>query len=72
MNVSQVTSNPHAATGTQPTTAATPVRLTAANVSAAALKAANGDGDGKTGTAALNDGDTAAQSARRGAVNITA
>jgi hypothetical protein len=29
-------------------------------VSAAALKAANGDGDGRTGVAALNDGDAAA------------
>lgn len=29
-------------------------------VSAAALKAANGDGDGRSGVAALNDGDAAA------------
>jgi len=47
-------------------------RLTAANVSAAALKAASGDGDGRTGTAALNDGDAAAQTARRTAVDIKA
>jgi hypothetical protein len=47
-------------------------RLTTSQVSAAALKAATSDGDGKTGAAALNDGDAAAQSARRGAVNIKA
>lgn len=41
-----------------------------AYVSAAALKAATGDGDGRTGTAALDDGYAAAQAARRGAVNI--
>jgi hypothetical protein len=46
--------------------------LTPQNVSAAALKAANGDGDGRTGAAALNDGDAASQAARRGAVNIRA
>lgn len=42
------------------------------HVSAAALKAATGDGDGRTGAAALNDGDAAAQSARRGAIDIKA
>ena len=47
-------------------------RLTTSNVSAAALKAATGDGDGRTGAAALNDGDAAAQSARRGAIDIKA
>jgi len=52
--------------------AATQARLTTSNVSAAALKAATGDGDGRTGAAALNDGDAAAQSARRGAVDIKA
>jgi hypothetical protein len=46
--------------------------LTTSNVSAAALNAATGDGDGRTGSAALNDGDAAAQSARRGAINIKA
>ena len=51
---------------------AAPPRLTPANVSAAALKAATGDGDGRPGAAALNDGDAAAQAARRGAVNIKA
>lgn len=48
----------------------TPARLTASNVSAAALKAATGDG--RTGAAALNDGDAAAQSARRGAIDVKA
>ena len=47
-------------------------QLTTANVSTAVLKAVNGDGDGKTGTAALNDGDAAAQSARRQAVDVKA
>ena len=55
------------------TQAMTPqARLTTSNVSAAALKAATSDGDGRTGAAALNDGDSAAQSARRGAINIKA
>jgi hypothetical protein len=36
-------------------------------VSAAALRAASSDGDGRTGAAALNDGDAAAQQAARGA-----
>ena len=49
-----------------------PARLTTSEVSAAALKAATGDGDGRTGAAALNDGDAAAQTARRGAINIKA
>jgi hypothetical protein len=47
-------------------------QLTPANVSGAAMKAASGDGDGRTETAALNDRDAAAQAARRGAVNIKA
>ena len=67
MNISSV-SQAHA----QVQTAAMSARLTPSNVSAAALKAATGDGDGRTGAAALNDGDAAAQSARRGAVNIHA
>jgi len=50
----------------------TPPPLTTTNVSAAALKAATGDGDGRTGAAALNDGDAAAQSARHGAIDIKA
>lgn len=44
-------------------------------VTAAALKAATGDGDGRTGVAALNDGDAAAQRAARqatGRVDIKA
>lgn len=60
-------------TSVTPTPAvAAPPQLTTANVSGAALKAAAGDGDGRTGTAALNDGDAAAQAARRGAINIKA
>ena len=46
--------------------------LTTTSVSAAALKSATGDGDGRTGAAALNDGDAAARSARRGAIDIKA
>ncbi len=38
-------------------------RVTASTVSASILQRANGDGDGRTGTAALNDGDAAAQAA---------
>lgn len=52
--------------------AAATARLTTSQVSAAALKAATGDGDGKTGAAALNDGDAASQSARRGAIDVKA
>lgn len=51
---------------------AAPSQLTPTNVSGAALKAAAGDGDGRTGTAALNDGDAAAQAARRGAIDVKA
>jgi hypothetical protein len=40
-----------------------PVPVTPANVSAAILQRAVGDGDGRTGAAALNDGDAAAQAA---------
>lgn len=50
----------------------TPSRLTASQVSAVALKAATNDGDGRTGAAAVNDGDAAAESARRGAIDIKA
>lgn len=52
--------------------AATPTRLTSSSVTAAALKKAAGDGDGLTGTAALNDGDTAARAARRTAIDVKA
>lgn len=47
--------------------------VTAAEVSPAIVQRANGDGDGRSGTAALNDGDAAARMAaasRR--VNLTA
>ena len=63
MNISSVSHSP---------AATPPARLTTSNVSAAALKVATDDGDGRTGAAALNDGDAAAQSARRGAVDIKA
>jgi hypothetical protein len=59
-------------TAPQSSVAATRAALTPQNVSATALKAANGDGDGRTDTAALNDGDAAAQAARRGTINIRA
>jgi hypothetical protein len=39
-------------------------------VSAAVLKNATGDGDGRTGVAALNDGDAAAQAASRSASKV--
>lgn len=38
-------------------------QITPQQVSASALKAAQGDGDGRRGAAALNDGDAAAQRA---------
>ena len=38
-------------------------RVTPQEVSPAVLKQATGDGDGRTGIAALNDGDSAAQKA---------
>ena len=57
---------------THATLAVSSAQLTPTNVSGAALKAASGDGDGRTGSAALNDGDAAAQAARRGAINIKA
>lgn len=40
-------------------------RLQPQQVSPAVLKSAEGDGDGRTGAAALNDGDAAAQKAAR-------
>jgi hypothetical protein len=57
---------------TQSPAAAPPAQLSPMNVSGAVLKSAEGDGDGRTGTAALNDGDAAAQNARQQAVNIKA
>ena len=62
----------HISPAAHPSLAASAAQLSPANVSGAALKAAAADGDGRTGTAALNDGDAAAQAARRGAVNIKA
>ena len=57
MNISHVAAA-HAA-GTAMQTA----RVSPAQVSAAVLQRADGDGDGKTGAAALNDGDAAARAA---------
>jgi hypothetical protein len=45
-----------------------PSQIQTNQVSAAALRAATSDGDGRTGVAALNDGDSAAQQAARGTV----
>ena len=45
-------------------------RVTPQQVSPAVLKQATDDGDGRTGAAALNDGDTAAQSAARQAKSL--
>lgn len=66
-----------AADKTAPTSArahaATGRAITASEVSPAIVQRANGDGDGRTGTAGLNDGDAAARAAAasRG-VNVTA
>jgi hypothetical protein len=57
---------------THASAAAHSVQVSPTNVSGSVLKAASNDGDGRTGTAALNDGDAAAQAARRQAVNIKA
>jgi hypothetical protein len=46
-------------------------RITPQQVSTAVLKQATGDGDARTGAAALNDGDAASMQARR-SVNIKA
>jgi hypothetical protein len=43
--------------------AALAARVTPSAVSVVVLQRANGDGDGRTGAAALNDGDTAARAA---------
>ncbi len=63
MQITSVTHNP---------VTAAPTQLTPTNVSAAALKAASGDGDGRTGAAALNDGDAASTAARRQAIDVKA
>jgi len=56
MQVSAVTQAAH-------TSQAASAAVSSAQVSAAILKRANGDGDGRSGTAALNDGDAAARAA---------
>jgi hypothetical protein len=57
MHISHVTQAHPAVAASQP------ARVSPAQVSAAMLQRADGDGDGKTGAAALNDGDAAAQAA---------
>jgi hypothetical protein len=47
--------------------AAQQARIAPSQVSAAVLQRATGDGDGRTGAAALNDGDAAALAAARSA-----
>ena len=54
MHITPVTTSPVAAQA---------ARVTPSAVSAGVLQRANGDGDGRTGAAALNDGDAAAQAA---------
>ena len=66
MHINPATTSPVAAVAARVTTspvAALAARVTPSAVSAAILQQANGDGDGKTGVAALNDGDTAARAA---------
>jgi hypothetical protein len=64
---------PTRSSATQSSARATASQPTPLDVWVAALKAANSDGDGRTGsTAALKDGDAAAQAARRRAINIGA
>lgn len=70
-NATSATASPKRTPANVPVAVAPP-KLTPANVPAAALKAAAGDGDGRTGTAALNDGDAAAHAARRQAVDVKA
>jgi hypothetical protein len=52
--------------------AAQAAQLSPMNVSGAVLKAAQNDGDGRTGAAALNDGDAAAKNARQSAIDVKA
>jgi hypothetical protein len=71
------TKSPAAATAAKVTQAKAPVnaappKLTPANVPSNIVKQANSDGDGRTGVAALNDGDAAAQAARRQAFDVKA
>jgi len=57
MNIPHVTQSHSAVAGSHV------ARVSPAQVSSAVLQRADGDGDGKTGAAALNDGDAAAQAA---------
>jgi hypothetical protein len=54
---------PHISQAHPPVAAGQQARVSPAQVSAAVLQRADGDGDGKTGAAALNDGDAAAHAA---------
>jgi hypothetical protein len=60
-----ITPTSHAQPAAASPAAAQTARVSPSQVSAAALQRANGDGDGKTGAAALNDGDTAARAAAK-------
>jgi hypothetical protein len=55
---------PHSAPPVSPQTRAVVALVSPQDVSAAILQRAVGDGDGRTGAAALNDGDAAAQQAK--------
>ena len=57
MHIAPVSHAPHAAP------ASVAEQVTPEAVSAAIVQRANGDGDGRTGAAALNDGDAAARAA---------
>ena len=53
------------ATATATAAATPPAQIQPQQVSAAVLKNAQGDGDGRKGAAALNDGDAASQAAQQ-------
>jgi hypothetical protein len=66
MNIDPVTQPPAAALAARASkeaASAIAARVSPSEVSASVLQRANGDGDGRTGTAALNDGDQAARAA---------
>ncbi len=54
----------HASPSLSPQTRSAVAQVTPQNVPAAIMQRALGDGDGRTGAAALNDGDAAAQQAK--------
>ena len=72
MRIAPTTQSPtHAAPPVSPQTRSAGAQVTPQEVSAAILQRALGDGDGRTGAAALNDGDAAAQQAKS-AVDVRA